>query len=206
MAINKMNLLQAIGSIVSLILYLFLPVIGVSLLPVGLTGEACMQLSFLFVLPVILLGLTLIVSLLPLSPYNSIAGIATALVLLIIGSIGKSAAASSAVQLLQLTGIDQGISSLGLDPGLTSNVASYAALALKMSWGLTLPILIMLVTAILGLLLSVFLASRAGVNSTNAANGRYQTAGAAGGPARSSRPSPGTGTASYRSRSARYHR
>lgn len=214
MVISKMNLLQAIGSIVSLVLYLFLPILGVSVLvPIGFTGETCMQLGFLFVLPVILLGLTLIISLLPIGPYNSIAGIATAIGLLVVGSVSKSVAAAKVDQLLQMTGINQitnvgkEVSSIGSALGLDLNVGTYASLALKMSWGLTIPILIMLVTAVLGLLITVLFAARAGVSNTNAASGRYQGA-AAGGPVRSSRPTPGTGANSHRSRASRstYHR
>lgn len=204
MVISKMNLLQAIGSIVSLVLYLFLPILGVSVLvPIGFTGETCMQLDFLFVIPVILLGVTLIVSLLPIGPYNSIAGIATAIGLLVVGSFSKSVAAAKVDQLLQMTGIDQitnigkEVSNIGSTLGLDLNVGTYASLALKMSWGLTIPILIMLVTAVLGIVITVLFAAR---------SGSYQSAGAAGRPVRSSRPTPGTSVSSHRSRSARYHR
>lgn len=213
MVISRMNLLQAIGSIVSLVLYLFLPILGVSVLvPIGFTGETCMQLGFLFVVPVILLGVTLIISLLPIGPYNSIAGIATAIGLLVVGSVSKSVAAAKVDQLLQMTGIDQ-ITSIGKEVsnfssslGLDLNVGTYASLALKMSWGLTIPILIMLVTAVLGMIITMLFAARAGASHTNAASGRYRGAGAAGGPVRSSRPTPGTSASSHRNRSARYHR
>lgn len=213
MVISRMNLLQAVGSIVSLVLYLFLPILGVSVLvPIGFTGETCMQLGFLFVVPVILLGVTLIISLLPIGPYNSIAGIATAIGLLVVGSVSKSVAAAKVDQLLQMTGIDQ-ITSIGKEVsnfssslGLDLNVGTYASLALKMSWGLTIPILIMLVTAVLGMIITMLFAARAGASHTNAASGRYRGAGAAGGPVRSSRPTPGTSASSHRNRSARYHR
>lgn len=43
MVISRMNLLQAIGSIVSLVLYLLLPILSISVLvPIGFTGETCM--------------------------------------------------------------------------------------------------------------------------------------------------------------------
>lgn len=216
MIISKMNLLQAIGSIVSLVLYLFLPILGVSVLvPIGFTGETCMQLDFLFVIPVILLGITLIVSLLPIGPYNSIAGIATAIGLLVVGCVSKSVAASKVAQLLQMTGIDKitniskEVSNLGLDSGslgLDLNVSTYASLALKMSWGLTIPILIMLVTAVLGMIITVVFAVRAGISHTNAASSRYQMASTTGSLIRPSRPTPGTNTSSHRNRSTRYHR
>lgn len=214
MVISRMNLLQAIGSIASLVLYLFLPILSVSVLvPMGFTGETCMQLGVLFVIPVILLGVTLIVSLLPIGPYNSIAGIVTAVGLLVIGSVSKNVAASKVDQLLQMTGmnklgsIGQEINNLGFDLsslGIDLDLGTYASLALKMSWGLIIPIFIMLVTAVLGMIITVVFASRESGNRTNAASGaaRYGAAG------RPSRPTPGTGATSHRSRSARtnYHR
>ena len=237
MVISRMNLLQAIGSIVSLVLYLLLPILSVSVLvPIGFTGETCMQLGFLFVIPLILLGLTLIVSLLPIGPYNSIAGIVTAIGLLVVGSLSKSVAAAEVDQLLQITGINQitgigkEVSNFSSSLGLNLNVGNYASMALKMSYGLTIPILIMLITAVLGIVITVLFTARANSSHNTVARGRYQDAGiaggprsttgtgvssnrsryqgagVAGGPVRSSRPTTGTRTSSHRSRSANYHR
>lgn len=201
MSVGKMNILQALGSIVSLFLYLFLPILGISvLIPVGFTGETCMQLGTLFVVPVVLIGITLVISLLPIGPFNSIAGIATGVGLLVIGSMSKSVAAAKVNELAALAGISLDLSSYGLD----FQLGSYAAMALKMSWGLIIPIIIMLSTAVLGMLISVLVQSHSKSSHTNAASG-YR-GGATGGPARSSRPTPGTGTSSHRSRSVRYHR
>ena len=200
MAISKMNLLQALGSIASLLIYLFMPILGISvLIPVGFTGETCMQLGTLFVVPVVLMGITLIISLLPIGPFNSIAGIATGISMLVIGSMSKNVAAAKVNELAALAGLSLDLSNYGVN----FQLGSYAAMALKMSWGLIIPIIIMLSTAILGMLISVFVESRSKAKHTNAPSGHYGST--AGGAARPSRPTPGTGTTSHRSRSTRYH-
>lgn len=191
MNMSKMNIPQAIGSVASLLLYLFLPILSVVLVPIGFTGETCLQLGGVFVVPVILLGLTLVISLLPVGPYSSVAGIVTGVALLVIGSISKSAAGAKIDALIALVSATLDTSALS---GL--QVGAYAALMLKMSWGLILPVIIMLLTAILGMVLGMR------QDHSNAAGAR----GAAGHYSRGSYTSSRTrsqasGTAAHHSRS-----
>ena len=80
MNIRKINFIQAAGSLIALLMYLFLPIIRIVLLVgTGFSGETCMQVDDLFIIPVVLTGLALVVSFLPIGNISSFAGIAASL-------------------------------------------------------------------------------------------------------------------------------
>lgn len=200
MSISKMNIPQAIGSVASLLLYLFLPILSVSvLIPIGFTGETCLQLGGIFVIPVILLGLTLIISLLPIGPYSSIAGIVTGLALLVVGGVSKNSAGAKIDELIALVSMTLDTSALNGLP-----VGAYAAMMLKMGWGMILPVVVMLLTSIFGMLLSVWLDRQSG-SGTHSAAGSYSHSRSYSNP--QTRPGASGTTARHsRSTNTSYHR
>ncbi len=201
MSIRKMNLVQATGCLISLAIYLFAPILGFSVLvPVGLTGEFCSRLDFLFIVPVILLGVTLIISLLPIGPFTSIAGILTSLGLLIIGVSCKEVIGSKFTDLVQMMGADAELSAI------TYSLGSYAtSLILKMNWGLIVPIILMLLAAIGGAALSMVQANQGSANPRATAGGSaYSTRSAPSIGYRAS--SRSSSPPSHRSNTTRYHR
>lgn len=163
-SITKMNLLLAIACFISIILYIVLPVIGASFFPAGLNGEICMQVTGVFVIPLILMALTLVISLLPIGPFNSIGGIVAAFIIMIIGITGKDALVNKLEQILSLgvevVGEKFGAGIVNLykqlqSMGVTAGVGMLVSFVLKMSWGITIPIALMFLTSIIGLVITL---------------------------------------------------
>lgn len=165
-SVGKMNVLLAIACLVSMILYLILPVLAVAIAPISLRGEVCLQIDGIFIVPLILMGLTLIISLLPIGPYNSIAGIIAAIVILLVSFECKEAIASLVNKAFsEGAGIVMGekvtlllnqLKDFGIKPGVGKTVALF----LKTSWGITLPIILMFTTACIGLVLTMYSANK----------------------------------------------
>lgn len=201
MNVGKMNISQAIGSVVSIALYLFLPILTFSVIvPLGFTGETCLQLGGVFIVPLILLGLTLVISLLPIGPVSSVAGIVTGIALLIVGNMSKTAAGAKLNELLVLAEVTLDLSGLG-----DLQLGTYAAMLLKMSWGLILPAILMMLTAVVGLVVSAM----HGNGESNSAGAGYRNRSNA--PRESRRQTyPGSSTSSAsttrRSVNTKYHR
>ncbi len=145
---RKMNLVQALGSLISLILYIVAPVISLSLVLVsyGISGQICMQLDTLFVIPVILMAVTLVLSLLPLGKGSSIMGVVTALAMLVIGLISRDTVSGKLNLLLDLAGMDISFSS--------EMITAAAGLLIQMGWGLIAGVVIMLISSVAGVLIT----------------------------------------------------
>ena len=140
MKTNKMNLILAAGSLVSLILYLFTPVVSVIMF--GFRGQLLMKVETWYVVPVILIAICLILSLLPIGKISSYCGIVTALILLIIGLLSGDIISGKVNQLVALTGIDLG-----------NVLSTTASVFFRMGWGLLIVMLLMLACSVVGLFL-----------------------------------------------------
>lgn len=154
MNIRKINFIQAAGSLIALLMYLFLPIIRIVLLVgTGFSGETCMQVDDLFIIPVVLTGLALAVSFLPIGNISSFAGIAASLGLLIFGLTCKNALGDKVNLLVsQLAG---GADINQLLSGLSGNMLSLTAgvsMMLRMGWGMMAAIAVMFISSIAGLL------------------------------------------------------
>ena len=140
MKTEKMNLPLAAGSLLSLILYLFAPVVSVIMF--GFRGQLLMKVETLFVIPVLLIALCLILSLVPLGKVSSYCGIGTAVVLLIIGLLSGDIISDKLNQLVALAGFD-----------LENVLTTTASILIRMGWGMLFAMLLMLACSLIGLFL-----------------------------------------------------
>lgn len=152
MNLSKINVIQGLGSLIALLMYLFLPVIRFALMMVtGFSGEACMQVESLFVIPVVLLAIALVSSFLPIGNKSSLVGLAMAFGMLLFGLLCKNALGDK-VNLL----LNQLASQANLDPVVSgvsgSLLSSGVTMMLRMGWGMIASIAVMFVSSLAGLL------------------------------------------------------
>ena len=147
---SKFNLVQALGAIIAIVFYLVGPVVGISLFPMGLRGTTAMRIDFVFVIPVILLGITILISVLPIGRLSSIAGIVTAITILIIGLcggdvlVGKIKAMGLVVANAQFPELS-GLFSNNL------NILDYAGVFLSIGWGALVALCVLFVCSVVGI-------------------------------------------------------
>ena len=154
--LEKMNPIQAAGSIIAIILYLVAPVMSLSLIVIvyGISGQLLMKLDGYFVIPLVLMIVTLVVSMLPAGKMTSVAGIITAVANLILGLCGKSVISSKLDVLCALLGVDLG------NYGAAASMA--VSTFLRMGWGMIAGIIILAVAAIAGFVIG---GNQSGMNS-----------------------------------------
>lgn len=143
--LEKINPIQAIGSLIAIVLYLVAPVMSLMLIGYGVNGQLLMKLDGYFVVPLVLMIVTLIVSLLPVGKLTSVAGIITAVANLILGLCGTGVIASNVDALCTLMGIDLGSYGAAASMALNS--------MLRMGWGMIAGVVILAVAAVAGLLI-----------------------------------------------------
>lgn len=173
MNLSKFNFVQALGSIIAIVIYIIGPVVGVSVpvvgvSVVGVSGSIAMRIDFVFVIPIILMGIALLVSIMPLGKLSSIAGAVAGIGTLIIGLCGGGV----------LVGFIKRVGTLAatLIPGLSDlgsldNLDVVSSFFLNIGWGALVAALIMIVTAIAGIFAMIIMEGNSG-NRTVAGGGR----------------------------------
>ena len=167
MNLSKINFVQALGCVLAILFYLVGPVVGISLIPVGLRGTMAMRIDFVFVIPVILIGLALLISILPIGKISSAAGFIAGVVTMVIGFCGGGTLIAFARKMGSLASIDI--------PELSSLNIGIDALSmfLNIGWGALIASLLLIVSSIIGIfVMSVMEANAGGSSSRPSHSGR----------------------------------
>ena len=177
MNLSRINFVQALGCLIAILFYLIGPVVGISLLPVGVRGTMAMRIDFVFVIPVILIGLALLVSILPIGKISSAGGFIAGIVTMVIGLCGGGTLVAFARKMGSLASIDI--------PELSALNIGIDALSMFLSigWGALTASIVLIVSAIVGIfVMSVMEANNGGssygskpYNRTGGGSGSYRT-------------------------------
>ena len=169
MNLSKLNVVQALGCIIAVVFYLVGPVIGISLLPVGLRGTIVMRIDFIFVLPIILMGLALVLSIAPIGPLSSIGGFVAGIATLIIGLCSgdvvvgfvKKVGSLAATQIPEISSLNVGIDALSI--------------LMSIGWGALAASLILIFASIIGAVVMGIMGKSNGGNGISGGYGGGRT-------------------------------
>ena len=148
---RRFNLFALAGSLAAMIIYLCFPVLRIAFI-VGINGMMCTRfLGFLFILPVLLMGLSMLLSLFTDVRISSASAIIAGLSMLASLLLAPDTIAKYGMGLIQMLGISQEASSMGINSGY---ISMSSTLVVTGAWGLYVAMALCLAGGVLGLALT----------------------------------------------------